>query len=323
MVPVVLHHDAAGAPALTGEAGSLIAILKWALPQLGWTLEFEDTVNNRAAFRNSPAVGSGYYLRVRDNAADHTFDNYVAAVEGFSSMTDVDTGLDGFPAATDNFFLKSPTLDATVREYTIIGTDTFFWWLPNFPTLIEGHRIFGAGDYLPFDQADTTNFCIIGKESTSASAPGLYSGIEEVSTASTSVGGDIHIAFKRDGSVDQDVIPLAAPNGNERGWHMGHDGVYPDPYTGSINTSRVFLGDRAENSAYVGLLPGLLAPMGNLRAGNQTDFANRQMVPAINNGKTLTDVLFLFRNISFGWTSDASLRGGAVFFDVLTDWADW
>ena len=324
MVPVVLHHDTAGAPALTGEAGSLIAVLKWALPLLGWTLEFEDTVNNRAAFRNNPTVGSGYYLRVRDNAVDHAYvDDRVAAVEGFSIMTDVDTGSDGFPTAADSFFLKAPSADATVHEYTIIGTDTFFWWLPNFPSIAVGHKVFGAGDYLPFNPADATNFCIVGIESTSTSTSGFYSGIDQVSTRENPSGQWTRVAWDLGKfNTGQLVSPLAAPNNGVISYRVGQVGLYPDPYTGSVNTSRIHLGDEDQFQSAVGVLPGFLVPLSDIRINSQADFAHKQMWPQINNGKSIVDVLFMSLNFSLAF-GDSSGRDGAGFFDILTDWDNW
>lgn len=64
-----LTNNDMGAPTLNGQDGSLAAVLKWALPQLGWTLHWEHTDGFDVAFRNDSTVGTGHIIRFIDNGS--------------------------------------------------------------------------------------------------------------------------------------------------------------------------------------------------------------------------------------------------------------
>lgn len=92
-----------GAPILAntpGSLGSLINLLKKCLvegygtkPGAGWTMPFEDAVNNKAAFRNGLVEGgTGTYFYIDDNV-----DYRYAHIRGYRSMSDINTGAYPFP----------------------------------------------------------------------------------------------------------------------------------------------------------------------------------------------------------------------------------
>jgi len=95
LIPSIYTSTDAGAPQLTGQAGSLLALLRAVLVNgystgatakapLGWTQEFSGT--NKAVFRNNPTTGSGYRLRIDDTQARE------ARMRAYTTMTNVDTG---------------------------------------------------------------------------------------------------------------------------------------------------------------------------------------------------------------------------------------
>lgn len=103
-----------GAPVFTATVGSLCDLLKTCLvgsggvaygsgsaakAAAGWTVEFEDAVAHKLVLRNSPALGSGYYLRIIDDGTGTSATAANAHVQGYSSMSDIDTGTDATPAA--------------------------------------------------------------------------------------------------------------------------------------------------------------------------------------------------------------------------------
>jgi len=118
-VAVVTSEDM-GAPALTGQVGSLLAVLDFALLPLGWTKPFSGV--NKAAYRMG--AGLQHYLRVDDSGAG-TGGAREARLRAFESMADVDTGTFPYPtvaqAASGAFWRKSATLDATPRPWLIVA----------------------------------------------------------------------------------------------------------------------------------------------------------------------------------------------------------
>ena len=321
MIPLVLTNSSPGAPALTGQDGSLYNILKWALPELGWTLEFDDSANFRAAFRTGMPAGSGYFLRIRDKGADHGWgDGRYMAVEGFSSMSDVDTGNDGFPSS-DHYLFKATETDATVHPWAIIGTATFFWFLPNVNGI--GHRWYWAGDYIAFASDDATNFCIGAEGSPTTSTTATVVAFSRLGAGADGSQVSQCAAMSRDGlafGVNQGVV---SPIGSSAtSGEMGSIGTYPDPFTGSVNVSRIELADSLENWARRGVLPGILNPMADLRVSSQSDFANQDIVAGLSNGRIITDLQYFALNRSFDFNNSG--WRAAAFFDVSNDWGpDW
>lgn len=106
MTVTYYNYTDTGAPQLTGGntsvRGDLIAVLKACLVDgygsktaAGWTLPFEDAVNNIAVFRNSDVGdGTGTYYRVDDNVSYQ-----YARARAYRSMTGHSTG--SFPFPTD------------------------------------------------------------------------------------------------------------------------------------------------------------------------------------------------------------------------------
>lgn len=120
-----------GAPTLTGEVGSLIALLDHVLDvgnaTDGWEKVY--TGSNKAAYR--PRVGNRPYLRVLDDGSGNGHGAREAAVRCFESMSDVDTGNDPFPTvvqAADGTLVvrKSDTANATARAWYAIRTSRYF-----------------------------------------------------------------------------------------------------------------------------------------------------------------------------------------------------
>jgi hypothetical protein len=130
VAPRYYRSDDAGAPALTGQAGTLIAVLDACLvngygskPGAGWTKPYSGT--NLAAYR----MGSGgsaerMYLRVDDSAT------LVSRVRGFVTMTDISAGTEPFPTdallSGGAFVSKSLTENATTRPWFLVATPTLF-----------------------------------------------------------------------------------------------------------------------------------------------------------------------------------------------------
>ena len=121
------------APQLTGQAGSLVAVLDAVLVNgygakaaAGWSKAFTGT--NKAAYRNGAGALARKYLRVSDAGAG-VGTTKEALIRGFGAMTDVDTGTEPFPTAAQTTLAesslvvrKSTTTDGTNRPW-LIGAD--------------------------------------------------------------------------------------------------------------------------------------------------------------------------------------------------------
>lgn len=334
MVPLVLSHTDNLAPQLDDQDGSLYAVLKWALPQLGWTIAHDDPANFRLAARNHPGNGTGYFLRLLDQAADHNLGAEYARVEGYSSMSDVDTGTDQWPAFP-LYWCKHGVLEDPVGppHWRIIGTDTFFWLLinphgdmePNGPA---GYLVFGAGDIISYKPADATHFVILANEIEIEGTNTAKSGICAINYAERVTNFSVRtvipgaLARSYDGAATGVMIEprCSSPNVATTTNEPGSSGTYPDPISGGLVTSRL---EVLEGSARRGLFPGILNPLVNIRR-SLGHFSDGEMVSGGSNGRDIVDMMFVPVTTENGGLGGPSPnREGAFLFDVLTDWTDW
>lgn len=118
-----LTSQSAGAPTLTGQNGSLCAVLDWALTQKSWTIEY--TGANARVYR--PPAGNRFRLYVAHDSAI-SGDARLATTRGCENASSVTSLTDPFPTVaqlsnTQASFLVSTTASAVARDYRIIVTD--------------------------------------------------------------------------------------------------------------------------------------------------------------------------------------------------------
>lgn len=129
--PVTVYRwDDPGAPQLTNRKPSeIINVLKKCLVEgygtktpLGWTLEFEDAPNFKAAFRNNVAAGgSGGYVQCKSsNGTDGS--NIAVSMTPAKSMTDIDTLI-------QTGFIRPFSLTTGFTSWILIGTATGFYFI--------------------------------------------------------------------------------------------------------------------------------------------------------------------------------------------------
>lgn len=131
-VPTIYRSTDTSAPALNGNAGSLIAVLDGCLvtgygtkTALGWGKAFTGT--NRAVYQ--AAAGVRHYLDVDDTGPDATALGRNARLRGYEVATGVGAGTGPFPTVAQVATVvqpKSNTADATVRPWLLIGDDRTF-----------------------------------------------------------------------------------------------------------------------------------------------------------------------------------------------------
>lgn len=145
----------AGAPSLTGEVGSLIAVLDACLvtgygakAAAGWTKPFVGT--NIAAFRQG--TGAQAYFQIVDDGSDGSFGPRMAMVSMYDTMTNATTGTNKTPSAYNinhyNHLPKSSTLDATAREWKVYASDRACYFLvKNGTSVADAYYVSYFGHY--------------------------------------------------------------------------------------------------------------------------------------------------------------------------------
>lgn len=132
--PIVYRWDDGNAPVARGERRSLCDILHACLvtgygskPAAGWTREYVNATFDKAAFRNNPVTGTGFYLQVDGAGAAGANFNLVKA---FEVMASVDSGL--FPFKTSWLYENVGTSSAmglTARPWVLIADDRAFYFV--------------------------------------------------------------------------------------------------------------------------------------------------------------------------------------------------
>ena len=129
--PIVYRWDDANAPVARGQRRSLCDILYACLvtgygskPAAGWTRPYVNATFDKAAFRNSPTTGTGFYLQV--DGAGAAVENK-SLVQGFEAMTSESSGLFPFYATIQTAY-QSYSADTTARPWVLIADDRAFYF---------------------------------------------------------------------------------------------------------------------------------------------------------------------------------------------------
>lgn len=169
----IYHNTDAGAPQLTGAAGSYIAILDAVLvngygskPGLGWTKEFTGT--NIAVYRNNTSIpeSTGMYLRIDDSNVNH------ATVRCYKTMSDINTGTDVIPnpnyESQSNiiWFKHYSGVPGTPRQWYVIGDERTVYGFnctsTNSTPLTLYSHMWGFGDYISYVPSNQWNYMLFG-----------------------------------------------------------------------------------------------------------------------------------------------------------------
>ena len=282
MTQPVFRSTDASAPALTHANGSLITVLDAILvngygskASLGWSKAFSGT--NKAVYQQG-AGSSGFQLRVDDSGANV----YEALVRGAEAFSDVDTISSGaFPTvaqyANGLFWNKATTTSAT-RAWVCWGDSKRFYFMPEVssPVTDHGWNCHFFGDIASFKVGDSYNCMLIGRTVTNTAAysdpftevtPSAFAAINighYLARSYTGVGTAIQCKKFVDGRVNGSVMGLGTPNSDIL--------QYPDPVTGALQLSRVFIAE-ANPYSLRGYLPGVwcvchnVASMGGMTTG--------------------------------------------------------
>lgn len=249
------------APVLTGQVGSLVALLDACLVNgygskaaAGWTKSFSGT--NKAVYR--APVGVRHYLRIQD-------DGPVAANEvrmhGYETMSDVDTGTGIFPTSGQSSFglicRKSDTTDSTAQAWVIAGDDRTFYLFSNSMGYMFG-EIYSLGT----EDAHRTMLVGRGSENQNLAASGIYNlgslaGNLLVSSGGTSIAAYMPRSYTGLGASE----PIRMHGDDVKSGsntYAGNNLVFPSPVDGGLYISPVWV---HENNVIRGRLRGLFQPL--------------------------------------------------------------
>lgn len=176
LIPTIYRSTDPGAPVLSGQVGSLLAVLHAVLvtgygaganlkPGAGWTRPYSSPTVH--VYRNSATSGSGAYLRVRDDAsADMLNTPCLAQAIGFSSMSDIDTGENRTPSlsmqARGSLIAKAPPGNTAPREWIAIATEIGFYLFTNWSSYGRGLAPYFYGDLISSVGGDAFPFAMFG-----------------------------------------------------------------------------------------------------------------------------------------------------------------
>lgn len=128
-------------------------------PVDGWEKQYSGV--NTAVYRSIADGSSRCCLRVDDSAAQHT------KVVGYEQMSDVDTGIQPFPTASQrpsgSFWSHANANNTSAREWSILADSRYFLFAPSlfvpsasYPR--QSRLLYGFGDLPPLDPSDV-NWC--------------------------------------------------------------------------------------------------------------------------------------------------------------------
>lgn len=301
-----------GAPVIDNTAGSLCATLDAVLVNgygskapLGWSIKF--TAANRRVYKMG--AGTGFELGVDEIAL-----TYAARVRPAESYTAIDTFTNGFPTAAqmaNGIYWQKTDGGAGAKPWVIVGDRKRFlfmmYWNPSY-----GANCAFFGDIISFKPGGDPYACMIfgmrANLSTSFTENDSFGDLGSIST----VSGRHYLARAHTG------IGTSLNNGKygdtgRCGGYMGSGNMtYPDPITGGIHLSRVWVGEPSPTNATRGYIPGLWVPCHNRDTMISAGVA---VGDSFSGSDGLSSRTFEFRHIH-----TSSTNGGICF--ETSDWPE-
>ncbi len=150
----------AGAPA-SATTGSVITAK---VAPLGWSKAFEDIPNNKVVYQSLNPQASGYYFRLEDSG---TVTGYEAPIQGYRTMSDIDTGVDPIFTRANHWIKK---WNNSGNSWYFFGDDkTFYYGVARSSSAAVRPVPLGFGDYESFGSVDPFP-CIMGSSDSASNS---------------------------------------------------------------------------------------------------------------------------------------------------------
>jgi len=256
MSVVFYQSTDASAPQMSGEVGKLVAVLDACLVNgygskaaAGWAKSFSGT--NKGVYRSS--AGNRLYLRI-----DDTTTTYARAI-GYETMSDVDNGTGLFPTAVQLsgglYWQKSVAANSTARNWWMVANEKFFILVIDYDANLANPQGLVFGTIHSYVTSDAYNTIIMGcganNNANSFATLGVY---DTVSTghymARRCDNLSTSIAFNK-----VTVSGLFQPN-TQSGANTNVF-TYPDPISGGLHVSGVYVYENIAGKTIRGRIPGL------------------------------------------------------------------
>ena len=288
------QFDVSGAPAspATGTLTAKIVPLNWASPFVG---------THKAVYRSADAGASGLCLRVNDSTTTY------AAIRGYESMSDVDTGLGTFPTTAQMAephccWRKSSTVDATARPWLLIGDGKRFYFFSRFHASYAQYAGYFFGDVNSYKAGDAYGCALISESSSSAASyPGHYNNFASLSNTLTSTQAGRYVArnYNQIGSA----LPFGFFGEYVVSTVMGVSGMpYPSPVDNGLYVSAVAVN---HGGILRGAMPGLYQPL------------HFRPIP---HGDTVSDLVGLPDKTLLGVVTPDNSTDSMVMIDITGPW---
>lgn len=267
-MPVNHYHSTdAGAPELTGQLGSLPALLdaildagygggETAKAGAGWTVAHTGT--NKRAYQ-APG-GAQRFLRVDHSSAAPSAEAPI--VRGYDSMSDVDNGAAAFPGAGANIYWRvSSAENNDPMSWDAYVSDTFVLLFVKWRANLYGHDLFLFGDVIDVGGGNATRTILSGHSDSGFLNPINF----ELNDPSDSVN---RIYAIPDAAMGLSPVRCHLTSHFLAGQYIGRPHYTISEETGgvAIRGSRGLVHDN--NAFVVGELPGLVIPW--LRKGTRS-----------------------------------------------------
>lgn len=280
----------ASAPSLTGQTGSLVALLDAILVNgygsqaaAGWTIAY--TATNKRDYKQGTG-SNGYYLDVDDSAPTTAKE---ARMRGYETMSALATGTQAFPTSAQSSFAdvcrKSNTADSTARVWYCIADATCFYLFVDTGDFTGPAYSLGFmfGDFFSYKSGDAYNTAIMGRRVENSATdsdenfPTVWSASQILTAAATGhyvdrhwtgVGGSIQFC--------KHTSPLAFTGTGATTNVNGPTGcgaamvAYPNGPDGALELSPIWVG---HNGSVRGYMKGLWAPCHNQPTGHGDTFS--------------------------------------------------
>lgn len=266
MAIYIYRSTDASAPVLSGSAGALIGVLDACLVNgygskaaVGWSKAYSGT--NLASYR-APS-GNRLYLGVNDTGTNS------ARIRGFHAMSaagvDIASGTNPFPTDVQFsgglYIYKSDAATAASRPWWLISDGKIFYLFVdsyNNNSWLSGYAF---GDFPSYKTSDVYNTILIGNNGPSSTA-NMTMGVLNGQSGLTIVGH--YMAQRYDGLVNSVAfgkIPMRGCNnivGIGYNYSSYPSMIYPDPLTGGMILSPIYIDEVSASSGSYGVLRGRL-----------------------------------------------------------------